>query len=277
MLSNPKPLDTKGKDSFIVLFSSSLIDMKVTMLGTGTTYPDPDRVQSGILIELDEESILFDIGAGVYHRLTQIGVDLTSISTIFISHFHIDHCSDFLMLCQNLWLSGYEKSLNIYGPPAIKSWYRGLFDIAFPYASDRLMINVKVLREDEAVQVGEATISNVPTVHGTMETRALKIEWKGKVMVYSSDTAPCRDVIDFAKSADVLIHECNWLDGPNPEGVHTTPSQLAQIVEEAEPKKVVLTHVSPDVVSNKDKVIEIINRRTSAEVMMGEDLMSFKI
>ncbi|MGY5873847.1 MAG: MBL fold metallo-hydrolase [Candidatus Thorarchaeota archaeon] len=251
--------------------------MKVTMLGTGTTYPDPDRVQSGILIELDEESILFDIGAGVYHRLTQAGVDLESISTIFISHFHIDHCSDFLMLCQNLWLSGREKPLSIYGPPAIKSWYRGLFEIAFPYARDRLMINVGVLKEDEAVQVGAATISNVPTVHGTMETRALKIEWRGKLLVYSSDTAPCRDVIDLAKDADVLIHECNWLDGPNPEGVHTTPSQLAQIVEEAEPKKAILTHVSPDVASNRDKVIQIISRRTSAEVMMGEDLMSFKI
>ena len=251
--------------------------MKVTMLGTGTSYPDPDRVQSGILIEINNESILFDIGPGVFHRLTQLNVDLSSISAIFISHFHIDHCSDFLMLCQNLWLSGHNKPLNIYGPPAIKQWFRGLFDIAFTYARDRLIINVAVLKEHEAVQVGEATISNAPTVHGNMETRALKIEWRDRSFVYSSDTAPCRDVIDLAKGADVLVHECNWLDGPNPEGVHTTPSELAQIVEEASPKKLVLTHVSPEVVDKKDKVLEIISRRTNAEVVMGEDLMSFEI
>jgi ribonuclease BN (tRNA processing enzyme) len=251
--------------------------MKVTMLGTGTSYPDPDRVQTGILIELEEESILFDIGAGVYHRLIQAGADLESISSIFITHFHIDHCSDFLMLCQNLWLSGHEKPMNIYGPPAIKQWYRGMFDIAFPYAQNRLMINVGVLKEHEAVQAGEAIISNVPTIHGTMETRALRIEWKGQSLAYSSDTAPCRDVIDLAKGVDTLIHECNWLDGPNPEGVHTTPSQLAEIVEEVAPKKMVLTHVSPDVVDKKKKVLEIINRRTNAEVVMAEDLMSFEI
>lgn len=247
------------------------------MLGTGTSYPDPDRVQSGILIEMANESILFDIGAGVFHRLTQLNLDLGSISSIFLSHFHIDHCSDFLMLCQNLWLSGHDKPLNIFGPPEIRQWFRGLFDIAFTYARDRLIINVAVLKENEAVQVGEATISNVPTVHGNMETRALKIEWRNRSFVYSSDTAPCRDVIDLAKGADVLVHECNWLDGPNPEGVHTTPSELARIVEEASPKKLVLTHVSPEVVDQKDKVLEIISRRTNAEVVMGEDLMSFEI
>ncbi|MGY5859256.1 MAG: hypothetical protein RTU63_07795, partial [Candidatus Thorarchaeota archaeon] len=73
------------------------------------------------------------------------------------------------------------------------------------------------------------------------------------------------------------IHECNWLDGPNPEGVHTTPSQLAEIVEEVTPKKVILTHVSPDVVSEKKKVLEIVSRRTNAEVLMGEDLLTFEV
>jgi len=167
------------------------------MLGTGTSYLDPDRVQSGILIEIEGESIRFDIGAGVFHRLTQLGVNLSSISSIFLSHFHVDHCSDFLMLCQSLWLSGHDKPLNIYGPPLIRQWFRGLFDIAFPYARDRLTINVTVLKEHEAVQVGEATISNVPTIHGNMETRALKIEWRDRSFVYSSDT----DFTPFDKGA----------------------------------------------------------------------------
>ena len=251
--------------------------MKVTLLGTGTSYPDPERVQSGILIEIDGESILFDIGAGVYNRLIQAGTDLKSISTIFLTHFHIDHCSDFLMLCQSLWLNGHEEPLNIYGPPMIKEWYRGLFDIAYTYARDRLIINVGVLKEHEVVQVGEATISNVPAIHGNMETRALRIEHRGKTLVYSSDTAPSRDIISLAKGTDVLIHECNWLDGPNPEGVHTTPGQLSEIVEEVAPKIVILIHVSPDVVAEKEKVVNIVRRRTDAEVLMGEDLMSFTI
>ena len=110
-----------------------------------------------------------------------------------------------------------------------------------------------------------------------MDTRALKLEMDDKRFVYSSDTAPCKDVINLAKGADVLIHECNWLDGQHPEGVHTTPSQLTEILEESQPHKVILTHVSPEVVQSADKVLDIVRRRTDAEVFLGKDLMSFTI
>lgn len=251
--------------------------MKITILGTGTSYLDPERVQSGILIELKDKRILFDIGAGTYYRMNQLLVDLKSIQSIFITHFHIDHCSDFLMLCQNLWLSNHDRQLNLYGPPPIKSWLNGIFDISYTYARDRLLLSSFVLDENIAVQVEEATITNVPTIHGTMDTRALKLEAEGKTFVYSSDTAPCKDVIDIARNADVLVHECNWLDGPHPQGVHTTPSQLMEILEESQPRKVVLTHVSPEVVRNSKKVMEIVERKTDAEIIFGKDLLSLSL
>ena len=105
------------------------------------------------------------------------------------------------------------------------------------------------------------------------DTRAFKVEHMGRTLTFSSDTAPCRDIIELARGTDILVHECNWLDGPHPEGVHTSPSELARIVEEVQPSKVVLTHVSPEVVADKDQVIDIVGRRTKAEVVLGEDLM----
>ena len=181
------------------------------------------------------------------------------------------------MLCQNLWLTGHKKQLDVYGPPFIKSWFKGIFDITYPYARDRLPLTAISLSENEVVTIGEAAVSNTPTIHGTMDTRALKLEMDDKRFVYSSDTAPCKDVINLAKGADVLIHECNWLDGQHPEGVHTTPSQLTEILEESQPHKVILTHVSPEVVQSADKVLDIVRRRTDAEVFLGKDLMSFTI
>ena len=250
-----------------------MIEMRTVLLGTGTSVPDPNRVQSGILIEEDEQRILLDIGSGVLHRLTQLEVDINTIDAVFISHFHIDHCSDFLPLCQSLWLSGFDKKLRLFAPPTVREWSRGVNDIAFTYLRDRILIETTVLRENDVVPVANLTVITSPTVHGTYDTRAFKVEHGGKTLTYSSDTAPCRDIIELAKGTDVLIHECNWLDGPHPEGVHTSPTELAQIVEEVNPSKVVLTHVSPEVVANKDKVLEIVGRRIKAEVVMGEDLM----
>ena len=247
--------------------------MKATLLGTGTSYPDPDRVQAGILVETGKNKVLFDVGSGTLHRLTQLEFDLTALDAVFLSHFHIDHVSDFLTLCQSLWLSGYERTLKLYAPPMVKEWSRGVHDVAFKYLREKLVIEISVLHDDQVVHHGDLIITNTPTLHGTMDTRAFKIEHEGKSLIISSDTAPCREIIDLAKDCDILIHECNWLDGPHPEGVHTSPSELARIVEEVNPAKLILTHVSPEIVANKNKVLEIVSRRTDAVVIFGEDLM----
>jgi ribonuclease BN (tRNA processing enzyme) len=254
-----------------------MIEMRAVLLGTGTSYPDPQRVQSGILVEERDLRVLFDIGSGVLHRLTQLEIDIRTIDSVFISHFHIDHCADFLPLCQSLWLSGYDKTLNLFAPPTMREWSRGIFDIAFKYLREKILIKTTILNENHVIPRGNLMVITSPTLHGTYDTRAFRVEHSGKSLTFSSDTAPCRDIIDLAKDTDVLIHECNWLDGPHPEGVHTSPSELAKITEEINPSKIVLTHLSPEVVANKDKVIEIVSRRTNAEVVLGEDLMVLEL
>jgi len=251
--------------------------MKITMLGTGTSYPDPERVQSGIFVESGEEKILLDIGSGVLHRLAQLEIDLRKIISLFISHFHIDHCSDFLTLCQSLWMTKSERPLKVYGPPFIRDWLRGIRDTAFPYLRDMLEIQASQLSENEVVKLGETAVSNHSTIHGTMDTRAFKIRADGETVVFSSDTAPSQELSRFAKNTDILIHECNWLDGQHPHGVHTSPSELALIVEEIVPSRVVLTHLSPEVVKSRQKVVEIVGSRHGTDVCLAEDLMSFDI
>ena len=254
-----------------------MIVMRAVFLGTGTSYPDSERVQSGILIESKKTRLLLDIGSGVLHRLTQYEFDIRSIDAVFISHFHIDHCADFLPLVQTLWLSGYDRTLKLFAPPTVREWSRGVNDIAFKYLREKVMIETTPLKESHIVPIGDLTVVARPTLHGNYDTRAFRVECGENIILYSADTAPCRDIIDLAKDSDLLIHECNWLDGPHPEGVHTSPSELARIAEEIDPTKIVLTHVSPEVVENKDKVIETVSRRTNAEVILGEDLMVLEL
>ncbi|MHA2041534.1 MAG: MBL fold metallo-hydrolase [Candidatus Thorarchaeota archaeon] len=251
--------------------------MKISLLGTGTSLPDPERVQSGVLVEAGETTLLLDVGSGVLQRMTQSGVDLTSINHVFISHFHIDHCSDFLSFCQSLWLLGYDKTLELYAPPRLREWSRGIYDIAFPYLREKLLVEKTSLKEEDVIHLGSVVVSTAPTTHSTLESRAFRVEYDGKSIVYSSDTAPCREVIELATGADILIHECNWLDGDYPKGVHTSPSELADIVERAEPKKVVITHISPEVVANEKQVLATVGRRTDAKVVLGKDLMTLSI
>jgi ribonuclease BN (tRNA processing enzyme) len=109
-----------------------------------------------------------------------------------------------------------------------------------------------------------------------MPTRAFKVEEAAFSFVFSSDTAPCTEITDLATGTNVLIHECHWLDGSKPEGVHTSPSGLSEVVEKAAPDRLILNHMTPQVVENAEKVVESIQRRTSASISVGQDLMEFE-
>jgi len=70
---------------------------------------------------------------------------------------------------------------------------------------------------------------------------------KGKVIVYTGDTAPNEDLIDFAKDADLLIHEATFSDEEESmarESKHSTSRDAAKIAKKANVKLLVLTHIS---------------------------------
>jgi len=71
---------------------------------------------------------------------------------------------------------------------------------------------------------------------------------KGRKIVYSGDTIPIEKMIDFAKDADVLIHEATFHSDFNDLSTsygHTTASEAAEIAKKANVKKLFLTHISP--------------------------------
>lgn len=219
---------------------------------------------------------MLDVGSGTLHRLTQIGFDFKTLDAVVLTHFHIDHCSDFLTLCQTLWLEGYSRQLKVYGPPMLPDWIRGLLMHSFPYLQDKVGMEYRLL-DSNPITVGNIQLMNKPGCHGSIDARALRLEVDGKTFAYSSDTAPCDNVKDLADGVDLLAHECNWLDGEHPKEVHSSPSEVAGVVEEAQPAAVILTHVSPEVVAQKKTVIDIVSRNTDSLVEIGEDLIVVEI
>jgi len=69
----------------------------------------------------------------------------------------------------------------------------------------------------------------------------------GRKVVYTGDTRPFKDMIEFAAHADLLIHDCTLGDELAEragEDGHSTPSQAATIAKKAKVRQLVLTHVS---------------------------------
>lgn len=69
----------------------------------------------------------------------------------------------------------------------------------------------------------------------------------GKI-VYSGDTLPCQNLINYAQNCRVLIHEATFQEGMEVDALmkkHTTSSQAMEVAKLCNAWRLVLTHFSP--------------------------------
>ncbi|MDI6720741.1 MAG: ribonuclease Z [Candidatus Aenigmarchaeota archaeon] len=68
---------------------------------------------------------------------------------------------------------------------------------------------------------------------------------RGKKVVYSGDTMPCKNIITISKNADILIHDSTFFEDETDENYrHSNFDEVIRIAKEANAKQLVLTHIS---------------------------------
>ena len=72
--------------------------MRLTVLGSGTAVPVPDRFPAGYLVERGASKVLVDCGPGSLRRLAQAGVSPAELDAVLLTHYHTDHCADLAAL-----------------------------------------------------------------------------------------------------------------------------------------------------------------------------------
>ncbi|MFX0168722.1 MAG: MBL fold metallo-hydrolase [Candidatus Hodarchaeota archaeon] len=245
--------------------------MEVTILGSGASILSPDRVLAGLMIEIGGDPLIFDMGAGVLHRLSCSLPELTRIEHLFLSHLHIDHCSDVVALIQSLWLMGYDKVLNVHGPKHLAVMSKAIGEI-FPYLLGKIEVKANILEPGYQAQSDNWRITTFPVNHGDFEAYGFLIEAEGKRIIYSGDTAPSSELVKYAKGADLLIHECSLPDrlkelAPN----HSIPAEVGQIAAEAEVKSLVITHLYPELLEELGDALRSIRSSFSGKIIVPRD------
>ena len=103
--------------------------IKITFLGTGDAIPSARRNHSAIFLNYDSENILIDCGEGTQRQFRKAGLNPCKINRILITHWHGDHVLGIPGLLQTLALSGYNKTLHIYGPKGTKRYMEEIMKI----------------------------------------------------------------------------------------------------------------------------------------------------
>jgi ribonuclease Z len=100
----------------------------------------------------------------------------------------------------------------------------------------------------------------------------------GRKVVYAGDTRPCESVVELARGADVLIHDCTLADElaeRAAETGHSTPAEAAEIAKQANVKQLVLIHVSPRY--EDDSILLKQAKQIFQNVVVAKDLMEIEV
>jgi ribonuclease BN (tRNA processing enzyme) len=225
--------------------------MKLTILGSGTSVPHPERASPSHWLEIRSGTILLDISADAAHRMAQQALDWTNLDAIWISHFHLDHLGGLpTFLFGTKWAPQTQsrtKPLRIFGPEGLRDTVEtisntndyGLLEQPFPIE----IVEVAPNASFEILPGVNATTLKTPH---TKESLALGLKDEdSKLFVYTSDTGFSEDLGPFAKHAALLLMECSFRRN-KPVQKHLELADAMRLAHECAPEKLVLTHLYPE-------------------------------
>jgi ribonuclease Z len=79
--------------------------IEITLLGTGTPIPDPNRAGPATLVRAGGQAFLVDCGRGVLQRAAAIGLAATGLSALLLTHLHSDHIADLGDVMITRWIT----------------------------------------------------------------------------------------------------------------------------------------------------------------------------
>lgn len=245
--------------------------MKLTILGSGSPEAYARRASTGYLLEIGDDTILFDCGGGVFDNLVRSGRLPSHITHLFLSHLHTDHMMDYARLVHAAWDEG-AKPLKVWGPSPIARMTEGYFGrdgvlSADLYARTELQQSQQVWLArggtlprpwpaPEVVEIKpgfsfsgdgwELTSCEVPHAQPAFDCMAFSVTSGAKKFVYSGDAAICDDLEHLSKDADLLLHWCYRLSGeevhPALSEMSPTPADIARMASRAGAKRLLISH-----------------------------------
>jgi ribonuclease BN (tRNA processing enzyme) len=218
---------------------------RVTIVGSGTSAPQPETPASGILVETASTSILIDCGQGVIRGMMPIR-DPRELDAIVVGHLHADHYIDVVSLRYLLPWAGFTgRRIPLLLPPgglqrmaelaSAISERVGFFDHTF---------DVREYDPASVLTIGDLELGFLPGRHYVPAWGCRLRDAAGHLIVVSGDTGPNKSLVESARGANLFIVEATLLDaGEDDESRgHLTVDEAVGIGRDAGVARTVLVH-----------------------------------
>jgi ribonuclease BN (tRNA processing enzyme) len=227
----------------------------VTFAGSGDAFGSGGRFQACIHVRSpDRAPVLLDCGATSLSALRAAGLDPGEIGVVFVSHLHGDHFGGLPFLILDGQFTRRTSPLRVAGPPGTAARLRQVTQALFPGSAGtarRFDVQVTELAPGGTQTVAGITVTSWQVDHPSgAPPLALRLDVGGTTIAYTGDTAWTDDLPAAAAGADLLIAEAYYFDKPIP--YHLRHADLAAHRRELTSRRIVLTHLSADMLAHAD-------------------------
>jgi ribonuclease Z len=250
-------------------------EIRLIACGTGLPAARRDQAATCWLAELGNgDKFLFDVGTGSMVNVAALMIPYDFLDKVFLTHLHTDHWGDLSTLWAGGWTAGRTQPLRVWGPTGatkdmgtayaiehfLKSFHWDAATRNFFLSPKPGKITVKEFdyKAVNAVvyQENGATIRSLPAIHAGDGPVSFILEYAGLKVVIGGDTFPNKWYIEYARDADVAIHE-TFLTPPDlvkfygqspgqailvGTFIHTSPPAFGKVMSTIKPRHAIGYH-----------------------------------
>ena len=270
--------------------------IEITLLGTGTPLPDPNRAGPSTLVRAGGKTFLFDAGRAVGLRLAAAGAAWSTLDAIFLTHLHSDHITDLNDAITGRWVTSLAPNpLPIVGPGDTQRVVDGILAMLGPDIGYRIAHHDDMTEGPQPVvtesaggvvfhdEAADVRIIAAPTDHRPVEpTLGYRIEHAGQAVVIGGDGVPCAGLDELCAGADAYVMTVlrddlvsqipiqRFLDTID---YHSTVRQAGETAAKGSVKTLVLTHQVPTPAPGSEaEWIALAADVFDGEIVFGNDL-----
>ena len=281
------------------------MENKVVLFGTkgGPRLIKGGSWPTSSALVLNDKVYIIDAGLGVTRQFIEAGFTYDQLETVFITHHHSDHNLELGGLVYTSWVGAPAHQIKLFGPHGLNRLMTSFvdsqaFDIDIRVHDEGLNdirncfscheFTEGVVFEDDHLIVQALRVKHPPVT----DCFALKFETETAKIVFGADTAYFPPLAEFAKDADILVHEamhlggakqiCDMLKDTKPKlwdhfmASHTPCEDVGRIAASANCKTLVVNHFVPEIGFrvSKDEFETAIRSTFAGDLVLGKDLLS---
>jgi ribonuclease Z len=284
-------------------------EIRLIALGTGMPLARRSQAATCWLVELGNgDKFLFDIGTGANANLSVLMIPFDFLKKVFLTHLHIDHWGDLPGLWAGGWTAGRTSALEVWGPsgavPEMGTAY-AMENFLKTYNWDRttrlanlasspgeIIVHEFDYRGENEIVYEEngVVIRSFPTIHAGDGPVSFALYWRGMKIVIGGDSMPNTWYREFARDADIAIHECFLTPellvkyyNQAPETaigvgtyVHCPPQAFGEIMATVKPRLAIAYHFFNES-GTRYEIEHYIREQYDGPLSMANDMMVWNI